>query len=349
MIKKQLAFAILFVASAITSSSASAVEESLYCSNPATTICSDSSFKSQASLGRSLIKKEISQEAKKAAEPRVILMKKKIPAIRIFKRLAAKIKIRNEEIMKAARRVLGDLETVSTSVEDVAKIKSYLYDSIDQASSLGPEVKNYFKATVEEVTVSNYGDFLDKLEANPEASKSLENMCGEDGLTDNAFAFHMNENGESKKYVLICPGFIVNLKLMKDHQERFDFVLQTLGHEISHHIDDSMYYTKFLYCVGTRLTTKLSASCNNEVPECRVRKAMSHSKEMIADEWGNRIMALHSIATKMTLKQTEKMVYANVAPQMRGFIYQGTCVLGWPFLTRALMNCSIVIAGKKRE
>lgn len=316
---KHLAISISFlVASSFFATFAQ--DASPICANPVETVCSDSSFRKQEREGAAQIRKEITKDAKKNSESRIADMKKRIPAIKVFKRLNARAKIRNEEILKSARRILGELESVSTSEADIAKIKNYIYESIDQGS-FADHIKVLFKENISNVVVGNFGDFLDRMEQEDNAdAKYLDNLCGDDGLTANAFAFQLKEQGKYKRYVLICPGFIVNLKLIKSQKERFNSVLQVMVHELTHHIDTGNFtkpvYGKYLDCIAKfrsdKLTigaeaSKVCSKSGKSSQECKDENTYAHSREMVADEWANRVLAIHARAENMSIKETTKM------------------------------------------
>ncbi len=263
------------------------------------------------------IKSEIAKEADANARPRIDEMKKKIKAHRLIKRMIESYKIKNQEIMKSAKKRVGEIETVVTSSENIAKIKGYMKEAIAQ-SSFDEITKLRFSTTVDQVVVGNFSDFIEKTNLeNDIFAQLLMNACGSDGLVENAFATELN----GEKYVLVCPGFSIALKQNASDESRFNTILQALAHEIGHHIDNGKFgneiYAKYLTCIAnnnaknfnkTKDDKKLCDKKETTVELCNMKVAISHGGELVADQWGILVTALHAKKMNYSFNDAETLL-----------------------------------------
>lgn len=308
----------IFVVTILNSNARENSSESV-CSNPLQRICADtSSQRYERNLYINDLKEEISREAKNNSRLRIAEMKKKIKPIHFFKRLKYSILIRNQEIMASAKRRIVGFESSVTSVENISKIKNYMYQAIDN-SNITTFAKNDFKNIIQSVVVGNFSDFIERenLENNITAQR-LENICGTDGLIDNAFSTTLNGD----RYVLICPGFLITLSQTASDSDRFNNMLHTLAHEMGHHIDNSNYvnkdvYAPYLNCMSKNYSNYFQRTiedikfCNvksNSKDACSRKITLSHSRELIADEWGVAVSALHIKTQNYSVFEADQML-----------------------------------------
>ena len=308
-----------FVALFFVITYAKASSDESVCSNPLQRICADTSNQRyERNLYIADLKKEIATEAIKNSLPRIAKMKKKIKPIHFFKRMIQATLIRNQEIMNSAKRRIVGFESAVTNAENILKIKNYLYLAIDN-SSIAFSAKDDFKQIIQSVIVGNFNDFIERenLEDNIFAQR-LENICGADGLVDNAFS----TNFKGDRYVLICPGFLITLSQAATDSDRFNNMLHTIAHEMGHHVDNRHYfnidvYGPYLNCISKNYSNYFNRS-NEDIKFCRMNSStqdacnqkitMSHSGELIADEWGIAATALHAKTQNYSFSETDKML-----------------------------------------
>lgn len=288
------------------------------CSDPLQRICKDTiAQRNQRDLYVSQLKKEISAEASTRSAPRIEQMKKNVKPYRFIKRFLESTKIRNQEIMASAKQRIGGFEAVVTNTENVSKIKNYMYQAID-GSQFDSSTKAGFKSIIKSIVVGNFSDFLERsdLEDNVLA-QMLGNACGSDGLIDNAFATTL----KGDRYVLICPGFLITLNQTASEGERFNSILQAISHEMGHHIDNSKvgneFYAPYLRCLADNYSDRFNKTkeddkfCKANVKEpakCNIQVALSHAGELIADQWGIAVTALHASAESYSTAEADQML-----------------------------------------
>ncbi|MDO9183648.1 MAG: hypothetical protein Q7U04_14635 [Bacteriovorax sp.] len=288
------------------------------CSNPIQRICTDTTAERKVKDKQILnLKNEIAAEANINAAPRIEEMKKQVKFYHVIKRFLGSVKIRNQEIMKAAKKRMGGLEEVVTNSENIGKIKNYMYQSIE-SSSFDSATKANFKGIIESIVVGNFSDFLEKSNLeNDVIAQFFGNACGSDGLVENAFATNL----DGQRYVLICPGVLINASQTTSASQRFNNILQTISHEIGHHIDNSKVgnelYAPYLNCLAKNYSSSFLKSKNDEKyckanlkepSKCNDQVVLSHSGEMIADQWGIRATAIHAAAESYSVMDADQML-----------------------------------------
>jgi hypothetical protein len=125
-------------------------------------------------------------------------------------------------------------------------------------------------------------------------------VCGFDGMSDNAFASEVNSN----KYLTICPGLLIGgLGDGFQNQNNFRNIIRVVGHEWGHHIDFRYFpnlYAPYLDCLaaGSAHLLKDPGQLGDDprnpinLPESTaVRKAVSHAAEITAEYWGNQAIS----------------------------------------------------------
>lgn len=297
--------------------SLSAAETSI-CSDPLKRICTETTTqRAERDKYVKALKTEISLEAEKNAAPRIEQMKKQIKPIHFIKRFLAQMKIRNQEIMNSAKKRIAGFETVVTNNNNVEKIKNYLNIAID-SSNFDAATKEQFKATIKTIVVGNFADFLERSDLeNNVLAQMLGNACGSDGLIDNAFATTI----KGERYVLVCPGFLITLNQAATDEDRFNSILHAISHEMGHHIDNSKVgndlYAPYLSCIANNYSDKMNKTsddakfckANEKDPaKCNAKVALSHAGELIADQWGIKVTAIHSRLENYSLGQSEQML-----------------------------------------
>lgn len=295
--------------------------ESSICSDPIKKVCTDTvGLRAQRDLYVNRLKQEISAEANKNAAPRIEEMKKKISKFRFIKRAIQSYMIRNQEIMRSAKSRIGGIETVVTSPENVAKLKGYMNQAIDE-SSFDAATKANFKAIQASVVIGNFGDFLERTNMEDDfLAQLLSNACGSDGLVENAFATTL----KGQRYVLICPGFLISMSQDANPSERFNSILHAISHELAHHIDNSKVgdelYAPYLSCLATNHSDKFKRTKDDEKfckknekdpAACNLQVATSHAGELIADQWGIKVTALHAKKENYSFSDSDEMLTSS--------------------------------------
>jgi hypothetical protein len=314
---RNLVLSALTLATITTAGTAFAQSTSI-CTDPLQRICKETELqRAERNKYVKVLKEDISIEAEKNAAPRIEQMKKDIKPYRFIKRYLSQLKIKNQEIMSAAKKRIGNIESVVTNNNNVEKIKGYLYQAIDQ-SGFDAATKFKFKATVQTIVVGNFADFLERTDLeNNVLAQMLSNACGSDGLIDNAFATTI----KGERYVLICPGFLITLNQAATDEERFNSILQAIAHEMGHHIDNGQVgnelYAPYLSCLANNYVDKFNKTKEDEKfckqnskdpAKCNLQVAVSHAGELIADQWGIAVTAIHAKNSVYSTFQTEQML-----------------------------------------
>jgi predicted RNA-binding protein YlxR (DUF448 family) len=293
-------------------------QDSAVCADPLKKICLDTTTqRAQRDVYVKNLQDEIAKEAAKNAAPRIEEMKKKVSVLHPFKRLVQKYKINNQEIMNSAKKRIAGLETVVTNPENVALLKSYMKQAIDE-SKFDDSTKNSFKATMDSVLIGNFGDYLERTGLEDDAlGQLLGNACGSDGMVANAFATTIKD----QRYVLICPGFLITLSQSATPAERFNTILHAISHEMGHHIDNSQVgnelYKPYLSCLSENYSDKFNKTADDakycqkiakSAAECNDKVTITHAGELIADQWGIKVTAIHARANAYTTAQADAML-----------------------------------------
>ena len=219
------------------------------------------------------LKKEIADEARINALKRY---ENELPTTGLFLNLRKNIKktkILNQEIIFSAEKKLGYFEKDIITESNIELIKKYLNQSID-ASNLENKYKAKFKKILNsEIIVGNYIDFMERTKVTSSYFKQLWRAhCGMDGMSVNAFAALV----DWKKYVLVCPGLLVQLNSLKNSKELNNEIFFVLAHEMAHHFDSGTFrkaYEKMAKCyqksVATNLNKKNGKKCPLDDTICR--------------------------------------------------------------------------------
>lgn len=298
-------------------------QESSVCADPLKKICTETQqLRAERDTYIAKLKAEIATEANKNAAPRIEAMKKKISALHFIKRAIESYKIRNQEIMNSAKKRIGGIETVVTNPENVALLKGYMKQAIDE-SQFDAATRANFKSTMDSIVIGNFGDYLERTGLQDDVlGQLLGNACGSDGMVANAFATTI----EKQKYVLICPGFLISLTQEASPKERLNTILQAISHEMGHHIDNSVVgnelYKPYLSCLSENYSDKFNKTdedakfCKKtakDAAECNMKVVTSHAGELIADAWGIKVLAIHARAEAYSTPQADAMLTSSWA------------------------------------
>ncbi|MBC7712269.1 MAG: hypothetical protein H7177_02960 [Rhizobacter sp.] len=323
------------------------------CDSTLARVCTDTQTQRSEMNARTLkLKNEIAAEANRNAAPRIDEMKKQISKFHFIKRAIQSYKIRNQEIMKSAKTRIGGIESVVTNPENIAKLKGYMQLAIDQ-SNFDAATKANFKAIESTVMIGNFGDFLERTNLDDDVmSQLLGNACGSDGMVENAFATTIS----GQRYVLICPGFLISMSQNASDKDRFSSILQAIAHEMGHHIDNSKVgndlYKPYLSCLSTNYADKFNKSADDkklceknpkDVDGCNLKVATTHAGELIADQWGIKVTAIHAKQENLSFGETEDML-VNSWAKLCGTGDEGIHPTG-DFRIGTLMRVNPAIAG----
>lgn len=293
-------------------------QDSSVCTDPLNRICT--STRGQRLVRDQYInklKKEIAAEANQNAAPRIDEMKKRISKLRFIKRAIESYKIRNQEIMNSAKKRIGGIEEVVTSKENIALLKSYMIQAINE-SLFDEATKANMRSTINSIVIGNFGDFIERANLDDSfLSQLMMNACGSDGMVANAFATTLNND----KYVLICPGFLISLSQTADMNERFNSILHAISHEMGHHIDNSKMgneiYKPFLSCISNNYSSQFNKTADDEKfckknekdPQaCKDKVTISHAGELVADAWGVKVTNIHARRMNYSFAETDTML-----------------------------------------
>ncbi len=322
MKSKTLLLACVLSASAFSFNAFS--QESKVCADPLKTICTDTvAQRAQRDVYINGLKKEIATEAEKNAAPRIAEMKKQYGGpLNYFRRLIRSYKIQNQEIMKSAKSRIGGLETVVTNPKNVSLLKNYMKQAIDE-SNFNQTTRANFKTTIDQIVIGNFSDFLERTGLEDDfLGQLLNNACGSDGMVANAFATTIDK----QKYVLICPGFLITLSQTANEQERLNSILHAISHELAHHIDNSKVgdevYKPYLSCLSENYIDQFNSTSDDKKfckkkaktqEECNMKVTTTHGGELIADQWGIKVLAIHARTQGYSVAQTDSLLTSSWA------------------------------------
>ena len=293
-------------------------QDSSVCADPLKTICTNTQDqRKQRDVYIEGLKSEIAKEANINAAPRIEEMKKKVSKFKFLKRMVESYKIRNQEIMKSAKKRVGSIETVITNPNNIALLKGYMKQAIDE-SNFDSSTRGSFKAVIDSIVIGNFGDFLERTGMQDDVlGQLLGNACGSDGMVANAFATTI----DSKKYVLICPGFLITLSQSASEQEKLNTILQAISHEMGHHIDNreagNALYQPYISCLSENYIDKFNSTdedkkfCKKtakDQAECNMKVTLSHAGELIADAWGIKVLAIHARNQRYSIAQADSLL-----------------------------------------
>lgn len=311
------------VLTAATFSFSAFSQDSAVCTDPLQKICKDTEgLRAQREVYINKLKGEIAAEASTNAAPKIDAMKKKISKFHFIKRAIETFKIKNRETIAAAKKRVGDIESVVTNPENVALLKGYMAQAIDE-SHFSDSTKTNFKAIQKTVLIGNFADFIERSGLEDDVlGQLIGSPCGTDGMVANAFATTI----KSQRYVLICPGFLIALSQTASPKERLNSILQAVAHEMGHHIDNGVagdeIYKPYLSCLSENYIDKFNSTdedkkyCKKtakDQADCNMKITTSHGGELIADAWGIKVLNIHARAEAMSIPQADSMLTSSWA------------------------------------
>ena len=297
--------------------------QSRVCENPLAAICSgDQALESMYNKRRNIrfMSHHIRLEAESNAQPKIAELRKKFPDRKDRQRVASRINvIMYKETMKSAKTRMANIETIVTSSPIISYLKNFMKIAINE-SSLDEVSKHNFKRIVDTVIIGNFSDLLKRADIGDDDISGLGFKCNADGLSSYAFATVLN----NQRYVIVCPGYQMTMHETPNMQERINNILITLSHEIAHHFDNSFVgnkpYDKFINCIadnyghGFNKTKSDEAYCDKNgkfSKNCKKRVALSHSGELIADMWANKVLAIYARGNKLSIAQTDYLLMTS--------------------------------------
>lgn len=289
------------------------------CTNSLKIICTDTKAeRTENEKYTKFLKEEIRLEAQAPAIERIKKMEKEIPKYRFLKRFLQRMKIENQEIMKAAKVRMPSIERAINNPENRALIMQYFHRAIAK-SSFDSNTQKIIQATVDSVRILNFEDYLNQLELEDNLlSQLVGNPCGSDGLVSNAFAATI----KNTKSVVICPGYMIDSSINgADDKKQFQVILQVIGHEIGHHVDAHALgpktYNNYLTCINNNYgnTFKKSKSdakfCKNKKTsaiDCQKQVTLSHSGELVADVWGMKVINEYALDNQLSYDESSRLL-----------------------------------------
>lgn len=303
------------------------------CLNPLKEVCENTTVQRQEREKYiKFLKEEIRLEAQAPTLERVKKMEKEIPKYRLIKRFFQKIKINNQEIMKAAKTRMPVIEKVINNPETLALIMRY-FDQAISKSNFANSTKDIFKNTISQVKILNFDEYLKILELEDKLiAQLLSNPCGSDGLVSNAFATKI----KNQRVVVICPGYMIDSSINDSEERQLQAILQVIGHEIGHHIDahatSVVFYDDYLTCISRNHAKGFNKSkadkkfCENKKTtkeECADQVTISHAGELVADVWGIKVLNEHIKENSLSFGESSTLL-ANSFKKLCGSKDEGT-------------------------
>lgn len=301
MKSKTLIFACILSASTFSFSAFS--QNSKFCSDPIKTICIDTKTQIDArKLYIDKLKNEIAQEANKNSAPKIDKLEKpNSDYLQIVKYEARKKYISDQEIIKSAISKTKDIESVIYNQKNISLFKHYMKQAVEE-TNFSQSIRASLKKTIDEVVIGTYGDYLELARSKEYPEDGFSNPCGTDGMNINAFASDLRD----KKFVLICPGYLITLNQIPNEQEKFNSIIQVISHEMGHHLYDHFVrldiYRPYLTCLIDNYGHEFQ---NNEI--------RYHSKELISDQWGLKVLAIYLKEKRLSYTHTESIFKSNFA------------------------------------
>ena len=295
--------------------------ESKFCANPFKTICSDTKLQ-MTSTNDSIkrLKDQIYKEAVKNAKPKIDKLEKQYTDMWYRKdRDQLRYIILNQEIMKSANSKISGLETLITNMKSISIIKNYMKLAIDE-SNFKESTRKAFRKTIDSVMIGSFKDYNIKNGNKYDLTKLKNSPCGVDGMEVNAFSTTIL----NQKYVLICPGLLINYGKNGNEQERLSNILFAITHEIGHHIERSdagaEVFIPYISCIVDHYSGGLNRSLSDvsfcskiarNDKECRIQVTVSHSSELIADQWAIQALAIYARTNRYSVAQTDSLLTNN--------------------------------------
>jgi hypothetical protein len=218
---------------------------------------------------------------------------------------------------------------------NIAGVKGYLNKAIDNnLLASDPQLAQILKNTIAAVNVQSREDVImnyygkgdaDSVEAFAAyTAPEKQGGCGNDGLVDNAFAF---TTSSGKRMVIVCPGLVMSaIKGGSDSQSNFRNLIQTLAHEMGHHIDSRhapALYAKLNQClatnyadglqIGSQSSLALKVGIYKDPAQLNLKKTEEHSAESTADFWATEAIVSYMDDYAAKLSTRDKLGFLREA------------------------------------
>ena len=292
-------FKIIFLACAFatTTLSISAFsKESKFCSKALKSICNDSRLQRERSASYLYgFKKEIAKEMKKKSSK---------PNIKI----------------ESGKSIANEMFKLITSTKNVSMFKNYMHQAIDE-SHFEESIRTKFKASIDSAKIGNYSEFYESNDARYRLLKASSAVnCGVDGMDINAFSVNIYDDS----YVFFCPGFLIDLSQISNEHEKLNSFLHMMSHELAHKIDTKLIgektYMPYLSCLSDNYSDQFKKTASDEAycrlattsqAQCNMQVTRSHAKELIADQWAIKVLAIHARTQRYSNIQTDLFLKNN--------------------------------------
>ncbi len=185
---------------------------------------------------------------------------------------------------------------------NVQRLRGYLEQAIDAHFPANHLLNRTMKSEIAAVEIVYVRTLATQMrESHPDAPVLLRGFaegCGMDGLADNAFATTTRwPDGTVNRYLMICPGTLLSAgKPVQGLDAGFNNVLQTLAHELGHHVDAQRFpavYGFYSRCLrghyadvlGDRALRPGSLATPLEIFSPLDARVNNHLNEIVADYW----------------------------------------------------------------
>ena len=314
-------------------------QESKFCKDPIKSVCIDTDAQVKArNTYIDEIKKETLDQATIAAEP--IISKIWVPILRseekmtnYYNKVAFAL---DNEIVKISLARIKEIEASVINQKNILLYKSYMKKAIDE-TQFSRSTRENFKKKVDAIKIGTYYDYLNVTGLLHETKPIYRGFeCGTDGMKSKAFILKtghgpnrsgINYSSPPEDYVFICPGQLFTLNQISNEEERFTSILQVITREMGKYMfelvtEQDETYFPFLNCFKENYHASLRKSdgqktmCNSygiESPICREAVVGAHRTELVANHWGNRVLALYAREHNYSTTQMESMIKSNFA------------------------------------
>ena len=225
----------------------------------------------------------------------------------------------NQKI-QSGKSIVNEMYKLISNPKNVSMFKNYMLQAIDE-SNFEESIRTKFKTTINSVIIGNYSEFYESDDPRFKLLKAgISAVCGIDGMEINAFS----ETIYNSKYVFFCPGFLIDLSQISNEQDRLNSFLHMMSHELGHHIDTKLtgekVYMPYLSCLSNNYNDQFKRTASDEAyckqattsqDDCNMQVTRSHAKELIADQWAIKVLAIHARTQQYSNTQTDLLLKNN--------------------------------------
>lgn len=225
-------------------------------------------------------------------------------------------------LYEVAKEKLENFEKDIITKENVKEVKRLFKLAIQRSSLTNPQKKR-FKRIINKTIVGSVKDLKVRAHFNRdfELLDAYKRYCGSDGWQENAFTTRTRYN---RRYILICPGWLITLNKTKSKTLRLYNIFQVLSHELGHHIDADDFpevYKNFKKCNVDHYASKFNKTkkdakkCERlSKDKCNQLVVDSHADELIAETWSTQVMALYMRENKLSVAESESLLKESLLP-----------------------------------